>query len=398
MEKYFLFFIVLFLIVLEFGNVSAAHFIIGRIEDAVDGTSANGHVVMLWNPVYGKSDNLIDVIGESGNSGVNDTYMIDCESLLNGCNVNDNLSIEVVNTGDDYNSENVSVTVTGAGFDIAPNITLNAPPNISSIVVDDSILIPANQIDLITASTRKVYCKAIVKDPEGGLLYNLSARFFDVNSSFYDDLDDNNYHYTNSSCVVNSSYVSVDNESQVVCGFDTWYYANQGSWNCTLNVQDNLSARSETYDSIIINPLLSVGVNSNIDFGILNTFNVSKEIEVNVTNYGNVKINLSLYGYATNIGDGYAMNCTLGNEISLYYERYNLTSSNLGNLDLSGMESLYKNLSSDYTVETFNLNPRQDDLVNNAVNFTYWRIYVPPGTGGECVGNIVFGASTSQAG
>jgi hypothetical protein len=304
--------------------------------------------------------------------------------------------LRILNSGDNYNSENVSVVVTGAGFDIAPNITLNAPPNITSVNVDDSIKVPANQIDLTAATTKTVYCTALVEDPEGGPISNITAEFFD-SSLGPGAADDNNNHYTNSSCITNSSYVPIGNESEAVCGFDVWYYANNGSWTCLLSASDNLSMTSNATGVTTINPLLSVGVVSSIGYGLLNTFNVSNEVEVNVTNYGNVDINLSLYGYAQNPGDGYAMNCTLGGGILLQYERYNLTNSNPGSLDYATFESNYQNLSGNYSVENLQINQRKSDITNDAINTTYWRIFVPPGNGGNCTGNIVFGASTAPA-
>jgi len=35
------------------------------------------------------------------------------------------------------------------------------------------------------------------------------------------------------------------------------------------------------------------------------------------------------------------------------------------------------------------------NVVNDAINSTYWRIYVPLGVAGTCQGNIVFGATVA---
>ncbi len=118
--------------------VSAAHYVIGYVEDALDGTSANDKIVMLWNPLQGKQDNLTDIVGPNGNSGQDNTYMIDCEMLDNGCQVDDELSVKVINNGDDYVSGIVNVTVTGAGYDVAENLSLNSPPNVDLIYPSDN--------------------------------------------------------------------------------------------------------------------------------------------------------------------------------------------------------------------------------------------------------------------
>ncbi len=375
--------------------VSAAHYVIGYVEDALDGTSANDKIVMLWNPLQGKQDNLTDIVGPNGNSGQDNTYMIDCEMLDNGCQVDDELSVKVINNGDDYVSGIVNVTVTGAGYDVAENLSLNSPPLIEDVIVDDDFKIPANEIDLLPATTKEITCIANITDYDGeNDLKNISMVFFD--SSYSHGIgDDNNYHYTNDSCYLNSSFGN-QNQIQAICKFNIDYYSNPGTWNCYVEVYDNLSISKNSTDQTSINTLLALGVDGPVDFGEINSKNISNEIILNVTNYGNVQVNLSLSGYAVNEGDGFAMNCSLGDmNISIEYEKFNLTSSNPGAGDLSSFNDVYENLSSDVKVKKFNLNYRQDDTENKAVNSTYWRIYVPEGAGGSCQGNIVIGAVQS---
>ena len=108
-----------------------------------------------------------------------------------------------------------------------------------------------------------------------------------------------------------------------------------------------------------------------------------------------MKINLSLSGYARSVNDGNAMNCSLGatNNISIMYEKYNLTSTNIVT-NLAQFESgNYTNLTSAVAVKRFDLDYRRNDTVNEAINSTYFRIYVPVGVAGTCTGNIVFGAT-----
>ncbi len=108
---------------------SAAHYIVGYVEDAKDGTSANEHTILLWNPSVGIQENLTDIIGPNGNSHVSNVYMIDCELLQSGCNINNNLTLKIINNGDNYISGETNVTITGAGYDVVNNITLNSPPS-----------------------------------------------------------------------------------------------------------------------------------------------------------------------------------------------------------------------------------------------------------------------------
>ena len=69
-----IFFISMFLIFL-IGFSSAAHYIVGIVNDAKDGTPADDLTVTLWNPLNGLSDNLTDIVGVNGNSGTNNNIV-----------------------------------------------------------------------------------------------------------------------------------------------------------------------------------------------------------------------------------------------------------------------------------------------------------------------------------
>lgn len=75
------------------------------------------------------------------------------------------------------------------------------------------------------------------------------------------------------------------------------------------------------------------------------------------------------------------MNCSIGNikNISINYEKYNLNTSTAGSLTLTEFEAAYVNLTSSPVVKKFDLNYRQNDTEDDAINSTYWRIYVPLG-------------------
>jgi hypothetical protein len=384
--------IAVFGVILFLPTVTAAHYIVGIVNDARDGTMANDHTILLWSEDAGINDNLTDIIGPNGSSGSNNTYMIDCELLNNSCRPGKYVRVMVINNGDNYITTNVSVKVTGSGYNEAPNLTLNSPPNITNAIVDDALSIPANEIDLVAASNRDVTCEAIAEDLDGDSFQNATAQFYN-SSSFYGDGDDNNNHYSNNSCFINSSYGTA-NQSQIICNFQVRYYADPGQWECTVIVEDNLSISGNSSDTTTMNTLLSVGLIDIADFGVVNMGQVSSELTLNVTNYGNVKVNLSLEGYAVNVGDGLAMNCTSGivQNITVEHAKYNLTGSTSGSLTLGQTSNYYLNLTTNPVTKIFNLGSRQNDTFNEAYNNTYWRMYVPTGVEGNCSGNIVFGA------
>ncbi|MBR9704691.1 hypothetical protein GOV12_04715 [Candidatus Pacearchaeota archaeon] len=388
MKLIIIFFSIIILIILP--TISGAHYIIGYVNNALDATDANGRTVVLWK-TGNFSDNLTDIVGVTGNSMQANIYMIDCELLSDSCNIGDTLNIKVIDSGDNYLSDNASVIVTGSGFDVAPNITLNSPPSIQSVFVDDLILDPLNEIDLIAAGNRTVNCIGVVNELDNQSMQNFEARLFDDSLSNWGMGDDNNTHYTNDSCFYNSSYIGSPGDQQYICSFYLEYYSNPTSFRCIFRVEDNLSISSNGSDLTNINQLLAIGVDSPINYSLVNSGSVSDEISVNITNYGNIKMNLSLRGFYESFNDGMAMNCSTGN-ISVGYEKYNLTSSNDSDLDIGQFEGIYSNLTSDSVIRDFNLNYRQEDSFNDAINTTYWRIYLPVGTLGPCNGSIQFGA------
>jgi len=295
----------------------------------------------------------------------------------------------------------LAIFASSAFAGIGQNVTVitrldvgNVYPEIINITLDSG----ATGVDLIANNTKNVTIYAVVRDFNGENDLNAStAEFFDNVVSSYGGADDNNNHYTNSSCIINRTYGDAY-EASVTCSFDVWYYANNQTWNGTFFINDSFGLSASSSDTITINRLISIGLPDQIDYGLVNATNVSSERVANVTNFGNARINLSLQGYAVNITDGLAMNCSLGavKNISVGYEKYNLSVSNTSILNLAEFEQRYSNLSNTTSVKTFSLNYRQNDTVNEAINATYWRIYVPIGVAGTCAGNIIFGATQAN--
>jgi len=375
-----------------FPLASAAHWVAGYVENALDSTSPNDRTVRLWNP--SNSQEIFGTIGPSGPSATSNVYMIDCETLTTPCQVGDKLNLTITNDASGYTPKNiVKMTVTGAGYDIAPNLTINTPPTFINLTIEDALSSPPNEIDLTPAITTPATCSGIIEDYEGATsILSIDARFFSSSSSF-GSTDDNNNHYTNSSCEINTSY-GTSIQAAISCTFEIEYYAEADTWQCQFNTTDNYSSSTMTSDMTSINTLLALGADSPIDFGTLYPKKVSPEITSQVTNYGNVKINLTLNGYGQTQNDDTSMSCGAKN-ISIDYMKYNLISSNSSNLTLTQFEAIYENLTSSPKTTIFNLNSRQSDISNDATNNTYWRVYVPQDISSACTGNIVFGATQS---
>ena len=273
-------------------------------------------------------------------------------------------------------------------------------PEVLNISIEDD-----NNITLSPNATVLVRCEVLYRD------YNNDTNVTLVNATLYDyDLssewgtEDNNTHYTNSSCILNHNFGTwngvVDDAFNGVanCTFEVQYYANAGTWTCYAYVQDYTNLSATLYENTTVEELLAVGLPDSINYGTVNSTYVSDEQVANVTNFGNVELDLQLSGYARTPGDGYAFNCTYGNvqNISVGYEKYNLSASTTGGLSLSEFDNLYTNLTAAPVGEEFNLSFRQNDAANDdAWNSTYWRVYVPLGVAGTCTGNIAVSAVKS---
>jgi len=133
---------IVFVLVILIQGVFAAHYLTGLVEDALDGENSDGKEVILWNPTVGILDNVSDNVGVSGNSGMSGVYMVDCEMLGGGCVVSDILSLKIF--GDRYISWIVNVTVTGFGYDVVGNLSLNSPPDVSLVFPEDSGYAPGS--------------------------------------------------------------------------------------------------------------------------------------------------------------------------------------------------------------------------------------------------------------
>lgn len=288
-----------------------------------------------------------------------------------------------------------AIAVVGGNVTVSTLLTVGAvSPEILSVVINGD----AATLDLSANTTVPVFVQVIARDWNGEGDINLTySEFFDLATSSYGGANDNNFHYTNSSCSINYTYGTAY-EVNSTCRFDVFYYANNATWNATVRVTDNTSRNATGSDTIVINSLLAVGLPNTIDYGIVNETLVSDEKAVNVTNFGNVMLNLSLEGYARSQGDNYSFNCSLGSlqNISVGYQKFNLTASNTSLLNLAQFTSLYTNLSGNRTIWRFDVAQRRNDTVPyyDETNATYWRAYVPIGVAGSCTGNIIFGAAT----
>ena len=289
---------------------------------------------------------------------------------------------------------NITGHAVGENVEVNTRLTVGESyPAIKDLSLSEDIVV------LTPNSKKRVYCSAILEDFNGeNDLDSLNVVMYS-SASTLESADDKNNHYTSSDCEIQKSFSKfgsfVDDEYHALanCAFDLEFFADSGDWTCFMEVKDKGDLKDSKEKSFDVMELLALGLPSAIDYGAINATYVSSEREIGVINYGNVRVNLALSGYGSNYGDGYAMKCDLGEAgIPVGYQKYNLEDSVPGVLSFSEFEGNYNNLTRNSLVKSYGLNSRDNDEFNDAVDFTYWRIYVPRGVAGTCSGNIVIGA------
>lgn len=278
----------------------------------------------------------------------------------------------------------INISSNSLSYD-ATNVTTRVNITQSQPVILNVTVNGGNAIDLTEGSTTEVQCNITVRDYNGFADIQLvNATFYHNLTSSYNDADDNNYHYTNSSCTTNTStdaYTAIH-----TCSFQTEYYANNGTWGCYATVQDNQPYTVNDTGYGTINALYAINVTSLIDYGNMAVGDTSTTSETaNITNFGNMNLSITVYGYGGNnftSGNGLAFICDVGN-ISVDNQRYNITDQAWSNMIQLTNESA--------TIPGLTVVQQTNDS-QQVINNTYWRLYVPPNPFGQCNGTVVLEA------
>ena len=278
------------------------------------------------------------------------------------------------------------------------NQTVIARVNVSNTeptLYDVRITYPSIPIDLTANADTTIICNGSVYDTNGfDDIKNVSATFF-YNESNSLASDDGNNHYTNVSCGNCTAIPGSGNQNgSCLCQFAVKYYANAGFWKCNMTVNDSGGLIS-TYNSsfVRVNEVLGINVeNYTLDYGALSVSQTSSAIRQNVTNTGNIPINVSVRGYGgsnESIGQNLSMICEAGTNITFGYQRYS-TSSSIPYADMFNLTN--------QSIQVINLTIPQrtsETGFGNSSNSTYWKLQVPIGAAGICNGTIIFGAVDS---
>jgi len=286
------------------------------------------------------------------------------------------------------------------------NVT-NYAPKVVGVRFNDATIEAASQIDLVAASTVKVWCNATVIDSNGAndIVAVNSTIFFSGGGNKSTNQNDNNEHYSNKSCAILHTYAY---NKTVSCTFNVWYYANNGTWTCNMSAWDNASANlhgvsgyNSSTNTSLVTQLYALNTQAVLNFGelSLNTESAT-ETAMNVTNIGNIKLNLRAftYGgtlpYGTQTENNLSFKCRIGT-INNTQLRYDLTPKTLNTwASMTPISGQFHNPTSIALL----IRQRKSEVLNSS-NATSWKVKIPPyGVKGQCNGTLVLEAAFGAAG
>ena len=241
--------------------------------------------------------------------------------------------------------------------------------------------LPANVV-LNAGSTKVIACNISIDDLDGAvdIIEANATLYYHRNASLAQDHP--SARYSNDSCAVIGTGTVQKN---FTCSFEIQYFAPNGTWYCEMKARDGVGMFVLARPNLTIDPLYALNVtNTSLDFGSLVNGQVSSNLTENVTNVGNMRINITALGYGTVLGDGNAFACS-GLNMSVDTVRFapNATATYAQKERLNWS---YKQLRISIA--------RQDALGSPPDNISYWQAQVPANFTGQglCNGTIVFQA------
>jgi len=299
--------------------------------------------------------------------------ILNCTLVLNGAKNISNSSIiknQIINFSQTLPNGNYnwSINCTDEALNVGASEIRNLSVNVVTLAISNLKI--TSPINLQVANITEIFCNATVAGAS-----KVNATLFYATVAPYAP-DDNNIHYSNASCASGNEYA---------CSFKLWYYANNGTWICNITAEDEQGGVLSSNISTIVNTLVAIEISPDVvDYGSLVAGATSAFITVNVSNMGNIPLDLNMYGYGSNINDELSMNCTVG-VISINYTRFALNTSityeNMTNL--SGMME---------TPSFVNISLPKQNSSTIVKNYTYWKLQAPAMLVTNCTGSLVFGA------
>jgi hypothetical protein len=250
-------------------------------------------------------------------------------------------------------------------------------PNITSMSA------PSGNVVLNAGTTRVVQCNATVFDRNGATDITGANATFYISPSTSGSALTNVSKYENASCALVSSDA---NNKFFRCTAALLYYASNGTWSCNITgiSADGIGSRNASF---MVDPLYAINVTDTLlNFGTVSPGFASANITENLTNVGNQRLNVSVYGYGLTPGDNASFSCANNVNLSIDLLRFGINNS-----VVYGEKRNISMVVQDMGLRIF-AQTSPDPLP--ARNTTYWQMSVPTTYSAvtTCNGTIVFQA------
>ncbi|MBR9706103.1 hypothetical protein GOV14_03655 [Candidatus Pacearchaeota archaeon] len=178
----------LVLIFLALPLITSAHYIVGNVKEARDGTSPNDMKIVLWNPENGFNDHLTDIIGENGNSGNENSYMFDCEKLKESCDIGDELKIKIINKKG-YKIKTTTIIISESGFDTIENIKLKKDfgKRVRSTYIEPTDILPDLQDPMEVINSERLKRPRILRRNRFRRVKSIPERIREIDPGCYEE-------------------------------------------------------------------------------------------------------------------------------------------------------------------------------------------------------------------
>jgi len=257
------------------------------------------------------------------------------------------------------------------------NFTIDTALEVTDMAPSVSGVVMIDPIDLYAGSNRTLSCNATIIDMNGLLGVTTNATFFHSTSDA-DAVDAEKTHYSNTSC---GCSVLSNITQNCICSFDVMYLAKNGTWTCNVSATDGGQTGSSSLN-VTVNELYAINVTDGIDYGSLEANDISNNVTANITNLGNVELQVNLSAYGSTLSDSLSFVCPEGSDIPVSYERVapNATALYSEKIAMTG---------STQSLPGFALSAA-DNSSNASLGVTYWQVQAPASTTGVCTGKVVF--------
>jgi len=254
----------------------------------------------------------------------------------------------------------------------------NAAPSVGTTTLFNQAGADA-AITLTAGATVTVFCNTTLTDTNGYEdLDNATATLYHSSSSS-GAADDENVHYTNSSCSIGTNTSTT--VAPATCYFTLDYMTTNGTWTCNVTTNDGTATASAT-DTNTVNTLAALDVSeSTLNFGTMSLgANSTSANTTTIQNLGNIIIDAQV--------NGSTYSCTTAGTIPVGNTRYNVTNGNY--------DALLKVLTTTATTQSaLDLGVRGVATADgtNSTKVDYWGILIPStGIGGTCTNTLTVAA------